>query len=290
MLHLEAANPCGKDLPTFGRTPPPPRIIFPSVLHVESLTYAPIPQSDIEDVIADKNGHKVLLQLLSPFNTRYFTPELMNIMKPRTLMISKRVEPENEGDEATTVEVELGMSKKDALLRRQELLKDGLWKAIATTLEDSAADLLKKQFASDVVVEACIGGEGGILEETFGADAVDAVHSAVLGGGSPESLLEDFFASRAIRRIVISSNGDSPGAKRFTERLYKDLVKGKAAKLKETHAGKIVAALVGCGCDAARKGVRAELKKAGEKDGGVAWAARGSGRVDGAKKKKRSDL
>lgn len=224
------------------------------------------------------------MQLLSPFNPRYFTPELIAIMRPRTLNISKRVEPENEGDEATTIETQLGLSKKDELLRRQELLKDGLWGAMAGVLGDSASDLIRKQFAADVVVEACIGGSGNILEETFGAAAVDAVHEAVLGSAEASSLLEDFFASRAIRRIVLASNGDSAGAKRFAQRLYEDVVKGKAGKLKESHAGKIVAALVGCGCDAVAKAVRAELKKAGEKDGGVAWAsgmdakARGKGK------------
>lgn len=217
----------------------------------------------------------MILQLLCPFSPRYFTPELVTIMKPRTIEISKRVEPENEGEEATTLETQLGLSKKDELLRRQELLKDGLWKSISTVLVESAADLLNKQFASDVVVEACIGGDGNVLEETFGsADAVNAVHDAVIGAISSDGeVLESYFGSRAIRRIVLASNGTTTcGAHRFTERLYDEVIKGKAAKLKKTHAGKIIAALVVCGCGAVAKGVRAELKKAGEKDGGLAWA------------------
>jgi hypothetical protein len=212
------------------------------------------------------------LQLLSPFNTRYFTPELINIMKPRTLKISKRIEPENEGEEATTVETQLGLSKKDELLRRQELLKDGLWKAIATVLEDSATDLLRKQFASDVVVEACIGGKDNMLDETFGTASVDAIHESIFGSDVFPDLLTDYFASRAIRRIVLASNGEHEAAKRFTGRLWKEVVKGKAGVLKESHAAKIVAALVLCGCADVVKGVRAELRKAGEKDGGVTWA------------------
>lgn len=234
-----------------------------------------LPQSDVDDIIADKHGHKVLLQLLCPFSPRYFAPELIAIMRPRAIEISKRVEPENEGDEATTLETKLGLSKKDDLLRRRELLQDGLWKSISAVLEESAADLLNKQFASDVVVEACIGGDDNVLEETFGnAGAVNAVHDAVLGAiASRDEILESYFGSRAIRRVVLASNGSTAtGAKRFTERLYDDVIKGKAAKLKKTHAGKIIAALVVCGCRGVVKGVKAELKKAGEKDGGEAWA------------------
>ena len=76
------------------------------------------------------------MQLLSPFNPRYFTPELIAIMRPRTLNISKRVEPENEGDEATTIETQLGLSKKDELLRRQELRRTACgarWPACSAT-------------------------------------------------------------------------------------------------------------------------------------------------------------
>ena len=240
------------------RLPPPP-----CALPLTSLLITHR-QSDIDDNIADKHAHKVLLQLLTPFNARYFTPELVSIMKPRTIEISKRIEPENEGEEATTLETQLGLSKKDDLLRRQELLKDGLWKHMATALEESAGDLLKKQFASDVVVEACVGGDGNLLEETFGAEAVDAVHDAVIGAISANTdLLEDYFGSRAIRRIVLASK-ESAVAQRFTMQLYKKVVKGKAATLKETHAAKIVAGLVICGCDSVAKAVRAELKKAGE--------------------------
>ncbi len=234
-----------------------------------------LPQSDVDDIISDKHGHKVLLQLLCPFSPKYFTPELVAIMKPRTIEISKRIEPENEGDEATTLETQLGLSKKDDLLRRQEILKDGLWKSISAVLEESAADLLNKQFASDVVVEACIGGDDNVLEETFGnADAVNSVHEAVIGAiSSNQEILESYFGSRAIRRVVLASSGSTgSGATRFTERLYDEIVKGKAAKLKTTHAGKIIAALVVCGCGGVVKGIRAELKKAGDKDGGLAWA------------------
>jgi pumilio homology domain family member 6 len=241
------------------------RIIYPTARR--------LPQSDIDDIIADKHGHKVLLQLLCPFSPRYFTPELLAIIKPRTIETSKRIEPENEGEEATILETQLGLSKKDDLLRRQELLKDGLWKSISTVLEESAADLLNKQFASDVVVEACIGGDDDVLEKTFGnADSVNAVHDAVIGAiSSDDGMLESYFGSRAIRRVVLASNGSSgSGAKRFTERLYDEVIKGKAAKLKKTHAGKIIAALVVCGCRGAV--VKAELKASGDRDGGLAWA------------------
>jgi hypothetical protein len=230
-------------------------------------------QADIEDVISDKHGHKVLLHILSPFNSRYFTPELVQIMKPRVLKISKRIEPENEGEEATTIETQLGLSKKDEDLRRREILKDDLWKTISATVSGSAAELVSKQYASDVVVECCIGGDGNFIEENFGADSIDIVHGAILNSESLQDLMTDYFASRAIRRIIMASKGGNKSAERFAKLLWTNGVKGKCKTLKDTHAAKIVAALVESGCPSIAKAATAELKKSGERDPS-AWAGK----------------
>ena len=216
-------------------------------------------QEEIGEVIENRHGHKVLLQLLRPFSARYFSPEVIGILKPPTKRITKRVEGE-EGEDPTTIETVLGVSKKDDILRRQEILKDGLWKAISGNLKASASDLICKQYASDVVVEACIGGEGNFLETSFGKEDIDSIHDALVS--SDDDILTNYFGSRSIRRIVLASQDEQGGdsARRFTEKLWQKRIKGKCSKLKESHAAKILAAMVYCGCPNVVKGVKKELK------------------------------
>ena len=216
-------------------------------------------QAEIGEVIENRHGHKVILQLLRPFSARYFSPEVIGILKPPTKRITKRLEGE-EGEEPTTIETVLGVSKKDNILRRQEILKDGLWKAIAGNLKESAHDLICKQYASDVVVEACIGGEDDFLGTKFGEEDIDSIHDALVS--SDEDILTNYFGSRSIRRIVLASQEEQGGdsARRFTEKLWRQCIKGKCSKLKESHAAKILAAMVYCGCPNVVKGVKKELK------------------------------
>lgn len=233
-------------------------------------------QAEISEVIQDKHGHKVLLQLLSPYSRRYFTPELINIMKPPVKMISKRVEAAEEGGEPETVEMQLGMSKKDDVLRRQEILSGGIWEKVVNTIITSPEDLLCKQYSSDVVVEACIGGEANFIGNTFGKGSLDTLHETV--ASSVGKALTDYFGSRALRRIIIASQGaNEESAKRFTTLLWKKALKGKCSELKESHAAKIVAALIQCGCPDIVTAVKKELK--GIKNP-VKWAEEFAGKAN----------
>ncbi len=233
-------------------------------------------QSEIEEVVKDKNGHKVVLQLLSPYSNRYFSPERIRIMKPPVKMISKRIEPSEEGGEAETVEMQLGVSKKDDDVRRKEILTGGLWDDLSKTLIESAKEMLCMQYASDVMVEACVGGSGSFLETVYGC-SLDQLHNAVVDV-AVDDVLTDYFASRALRRIIIASdNPDEKTAKKFTLLLWKKVLKGKCNELKDSHAAKIIAALVQSGCPDIVAAVKKELK--GVKNPSK-WAEKFAGRAN----------
>lgn len=235
-------------------------------------------QSEISEVIQDKHGHKVLLHLLSPYSKRYFSPELLNIMKPPVKMISKRIEPSEEGGEAQTVEMQLGISKKDDAVRRKEIFSGGLWDDVSNAILESAKEFLCKQYASDVVVEACIGGQGNFIESEFGSTVLDKLHQAIVDAATAEDILTDYFGSRALRRIIIASqNPDEESAKKFTRLLWQKVLKGRCNELKDSHAAKIVAALIQCGCPEIVTVVKKELK--GVKNP-TTWAEKFAGKVN----------
>ena len=194
-------------------------------------------------------------------------------MKPPVKTISKRIEPEEDGGEATTIETQLGVSKKDDSLRQKEILEASLWNAVVTAVSTSSAQYICKQYTSDIVVELCTGGENNLLEEISGSEDIDTIHTAVLE--SADTLLTDYYGSRALRRIILASNekhGDS--AKRFTRLLWKNHVQGTCNKLKDSHAAKIVAAFIHCGCP----DIAAKAKKEIKVKDPVAWADKFTGK------------
>lgn len=197
---------------------------------------------------------------------------------------SEDSESEDEGDEEagnkTPAAGPLGVSKKDPLLRRKELLDGGLGKDLVALCAASGAELLGTQHAGDVVVEVCRGSEDGVLEEVVGTAEIDAVHAAIIdaaaAGNDAEDggLLGSYFGSRAVRRLVLGAADDGAAGKaaaRFVEQLWSKALKGRCKALRETHAAKVLAAVLHSGCTAAVKGATAELKKAGTKDP-QAWA------------------
>lgn len=122
----------------------------------------------------------------------------------------------------------LGLSKKDPLLRRRELLGPpgspaSLGSALAAACACAAGPQLRLAAAGDVVVEVARGGAGGLLAEVAGEGAVRAVHAAIVaeagrgreGEGGPgaqgegeaagpqgEHVCTHYYASRALRRCA----------------------------------------------------------------------------------------
>lgn len=217
-------------------------------------------QEDIEEYMKDKQAHKVLLQVLNPYSSKYFPPNLISILKPPVKMIDKRSDPEDENSE--TVQVQLGLSKKDDVQRRKEILESGLGEKMCQAVIKAPAEYLTQQYGSAVVVELCSGGQDNVLNLACGEETLHKLHDAVIKHASDESMLTDYYTSRSLRRIILNSNtADGDTAQEFTLKLWKTVLKGKAKSLKDSHAAKIIAALVHSGCNEAKSGVEKELKK-----------------------------
>ena len=263
-------------------------------------------QKDVDDLVGNKAAHRVILQLLHPDFSRYLPPALATMVHPPQKILKlagtgkafddsdnesssdddeeedqvedkeqEKVdgEEEKEEEEGSKAPVlgPLGVSKKDSLLRRKELLEGGLGEALVTLCAASGAELVCAQYAADVVAEVCRGGQDGVLEQVVGAAAIDAVHDTVIAAAAKgiESedggLLGSYWGSRAVRRLILASSAEGECASRFVEKLWSDALKGKCKELKDSHGAKVLAAVVHSGCAGAAKGAVAELKKAGEK-------------------------
>ena len=207
------------------------------------------------DFVTDKHAHKVLLQILRPYSSRYFPPALMDILRP-----AEKVNADIKGKEETDESKRLGVSKKDDITRRKEILEGGLGSALHKACMESTEEYLTSQFSCDIVVEMCVGGQDTILVQIIGENAIDELHNAVLDAAS--SCLTDYYASRSLRRIILTSSAqDGKMASKFSNLLWRKILKGKAKELKDTHAAKVVAALLHSGCEEPAKSIKKELKE-----------------------------
>ncbi|KAL4527235.1 hypothetical protein Ndes2437A_g02409 [Nannochloris sp. 'desiccata'] len=239
-------------------------------------------QKDLGDFVGHKAAHRVFLQLLNPDCPRYLPPSLTDLMHPAEKILtqaggagkSKKEEEEEEAKDAEKNDSEdedeeegvgaaqklsagpLGVSKKDPFLRRKELLDGGLGQVLVTLCAESGADLIVAQHAGDVVGEVCRGGNDGVLEAVVGADAIDAVHDAIVEAAANtleeenSGVLGSYFGSRVVRRLVLSSTEEGLAGKiaqRFTQALWEKALKGKCKKLRVSHAAKVLAAVVHSG-------------------------------------------
>ena len=201
----------------------------------------------------------------------------------------------------------LGASKKSPEVRRRELLGSGagsLAAALAELCTQRAGALIRSQHGSDVLVEVCRGGEGGLLQECLEdpgqlAAVYDALVAAVAGepnaassegddgedGGAAaaqEPALSHFFGSRALRRLVLASSDAGPAgaaAAQATAKLWSGALAGRCREWVGTHAAKVLAALLQCG-DAATKAAAAKELKPLVKGSLEEWAAKLTAKPD----------
>ncbi|KAI3432645.1 hypothetical protein D9Q98_004191 [Chlorella vulgaris] len=269
-------------------------------------------QSNLAELVEHKYGYRVLIQVLHPYCGRYLPPQLLAIARPPGKEYSAAamqrqpqggVQPAAKSDDAEAVagsdddeQAEaanarptsgpLGVSKKQPDLRRRELLSSGGASSLAAALvalcAEQAAQLIRSQHGSDILVEVCRGGKGGLLEECLeDAAALGAVHDALVaavadrnGSGSEEEaegvqakqkepVLSHFFGSRALRRLVLASSAeDASGAAAaaFCSKLWHGALLGHCGEWVGTHAAKVVAALLQCGDEEVKAAVATELK------------------------------
>jgi len=165
------------------------------------------------------------------------------------------------------------LSKKDHKTRLKEIWGGGLGKALVLhcSSAQAAKSLLSTQHAADVVVDVARGGTGGLLEEVVGVELINKVHAAIVEACMPPpsqgevDVLQDYFGSRALKRLVLSSAESARGnaASRFVEVFWLGVLKGRCGDLRETHAAKIVAAVCCSGTAKVKKAAGAELRRAG---------------------------
>lgn len=208
----------------------------------------------MNDFVTDRHAHKVLLQILRPYSPRYFPPALMEIFRP-----PEKANIDSRDNQDTNDNKRLGVSKKDEITRRKELLEGGLATALLKECMESTKEYLTSQYSCDILVEMCTGGQNTILFNVLGEKAIDELHNAVVEAAS--SSLTDYYASRSLRRIILTSSAtDGNIAAKFSHLLWSKTLKGKSKELMETHAAKIVAALLHSGCEEPANCIRKELK------------------------------
>lgn len=153
---------------------------------------------------------------------------------------------------------------------------------------------MRDQQACDIVVEVVRGARDGLLADVCAA-GVESVREALIteclktkaqleaeaeeaaaegsgddgenaqpasSSGAVEPLLTHYFGSRALRRLVLMSaeEGPSGGAARdFTSALWQRVLSKRCKALAGSHADKVLAALLHCGCEAVVKAASKEL-------------------------------
>jgi pumilio family protein 6 len=198
--------------------------------------------------------------------------------------------------DAGTVSKQLGESKKDPLLRRQELLGSGPDSVAAALLglcAEQAVQLLASPVGGEVLVEVARGAAGGLLWQQHQA-GVQAVHQALVqqlqqdvqalssrwkqqqkgkkgkgasssdaGADVAEPLLTHYFGSRSLRRLLLAGAGEGPegaAARSFAEQLWQQVLQGQCKHLVGGHAEKVLAALLHCSVGSVEQAAAAELQ------------------------------
>ncbi|KAJ9699672.1 hypothetical protein PVL29_005507 [Vitis rotundifolia] len=235
-------------------------------------------QAILKELVLDKNGRRVLLQLLHPNCSRYFSPEDLvsfnlsipslsskseSKVNPDSVKEAKSSKTKESGDEetkgdpeVTTAEANENTSpseshhiaeggKKDPNLRRQELLVDsGLAENLIDTCIESAGELLRSNFGKEVMYEVATGGAGGILRPALD-EKLDALHGAIASLAaqpkSEESEEEHVLENFHSSRTIRKLVLDCPT---FASTLWKIALGGKCEMWAQGHSHKVVSAFL----------------------------------------------
>lgn len=131
-------------------------------------------------------GRKVLLQLLSPLNTKYLSPDDIELLAVPTLP--------NPADASQPIV----NYKKDPTTRREELLK-GLLPKLEEMCTENAAALMRSKEGRDVLVEVL--KKSAAVNDEVATALVDAL-SAPPASDDEEPIHLDAIAHLALRRVV----------------------------------------------------------------------------------------
>ncbi|XVF62521.1 hypothetical protein PTKIN_Ptkin09bG0015000 [Pterospermum kingtungense] len=247
-------------------------------------------QATLKEIVLDKSGRRLLLQLLHPNCSRYLNPDDLASLNLSVPSLSAKSESEvnsdekNSRDEESSDEAarsdpdvtatESGKSgtpaenlylaeggKKDPSLRRRELLVDGgLAENLVDVCIENARDMLTSNFGKDVIFEVAMGGSDGILQPSLD-EKLNNLHEAIAElSAKPKSeeseeehVLENFHSSRTIRKLVL----DCPA---FASTLWKKSLEGKCNLWAQGHSSKVVCAYWESSDSEVRKMAKEELQ------------------------------
>ncbi|CAM6098228.1 unnamed protein product [Calypogeia fissa] len=180
---------------------------------------------------------------------------------------------ETEGDNDSVKEVR-GISKKDPSLRRFELLSTGgLGKKLVEICTEQANELLQSPTGTDVIYEVARGGVDGVMWDVV-FDEVLSLHRAIAalaaksreldsaGQGQTEHVLEQYHASRTIRRLIINSESSPKGkdAPSFAATLWTTALRKKCSLWAKGHSAKVISAYTTCGDASTKEAAKKEVQ------------------------------
>ncbi|EQC36321.1 hypothetical protein SDRG_06426 [Saprolegnia diclina VS20] len=134
------------------------------------------------EVALHPNGAKLLLQLLSPLNSKYLGPDEIALLQPPMI-------PGSDGEMVVNY-------KKDPAVRRKELWK-GLQPTIEAMCTEHAAELLRSKMGGHVLYE--------VLKATENAGLLTAVAAAIVADEPEEGaepLYSDVLAHKHLQRML----------------------------------------------------------------------------------------
>jgi len=189
--------------------------------------------------------------------------------------------------------MDFGVSRKNPEARRREIFgaPGHLGRSLVAACVNNAGSMLRSATASDVLFETCSGGAGGVVVAAVGEAQMRELHAAVaeaarasVAGEAPAAddedadgsgkealpLHEDYFSTRALRRMVLEIPGDGDGvpgdakhrAPPFAAALWEGAVSRDVRAWIGGHGAKVVAAIVKAGDAATVKACVAALAKA----------------------------
>ncbi|KAI4882721.1 hypothetical protein NFI96_028531 [Prochilodus magdalenae] len=195
--------------------------------------------SSLSEVISNKHGKKVLLYLLSPRDPAHLLPEIIQVLE------------KGDGN---------AHSKKDAVVRRQELLEAVSPPLLKYLCENARSMVMDK--ASCVLVSDILGSTVGDVRPAMEAVAELAAEDFVAGGVEGQLHMAEHPAGHLVLKWLIEQDTKMKAAEReecFSKVLLEKVGLNKLKTWASVNRGAIV---LSCLLQSADEGVAEEVKKA----------------------------
>eukprot|EP01025_Chloroclados_australasicus_P065528 TRINITY_DN8927_c0_g3_i2.p1 TRINITY_DN8927_c0_g3~~TRINITY_DN8927_c0_g3_i2.p1 ORF type:complete len:717 (+),score=68.77 TRINITY_DN8927_c0_g3_i2:83-2233(+) len=247
--------------------------------------------SNLLELCADKYGSRVILHLLFPYNTRHIPiAHIQNILSYPTKTVTKVVEQveskdedsqqkqdnqpqdmeidEQASDSDESVEkemekIEMGVSKKQDVVRRTELLQGDKTQLLQKLFEEClsrTSEMITTRFSDFVIQELATGGKDGFLVP-LDKERIEQLQDRICEVIDSE-LLDNYFGNRSIAYMIQLDGNDNKrqGASlQLLQKLWNNCFKGNCKELYGHHSQKVFAALYMMGDKTTKKEIKKEL-------------------------------